>query len=136
MKRFVAAAVVIGLFAVSGGVAADDKPKAEDKSKTDDKSKLVGTWKMTIHVGERAVEGTLELKIDGDKLTGTLTGSNGREQQLDEVTFNNGKLSFSIPRERNGQKRVMKWSGKVTGDTMKGKADRAEWEAKRAKEGR
>jgi hypothetical protein len=135
MKCFVAAAVVIGLFAVSGLVGADDKPKAEDKSKTDDKSKLVGTWKMTIHMGERTIEGTLELKMDGDKLTGTLTGSNGRDQQLDEVTFKNGELSFSITRERNGQKRVMKWSGKVTGDTMKGKADRAEWEAKRAKEG-
>jgi hypothetical protein len=132
MKRFVAAAVVIGLFAVSGGVRADDTPKAEDKSRTDDKSKLVGTWKMTIHVGERTVEGTLELKMDGDKLTGTLTGSNGRDQQLDEVTFKNGELSFSIPRERNGQKRVIKFNGKVTGDTMKGKADPGEWEAKRA----
>ena len=135
MKRFVAAAVVMALLGVAGGLRAGDKPKAEVKSKPDDKSKLVGTWKATLHIGQRPIEGTLELKMDGDKFTGTLTGRNGREQQLDDVTFKNGELSFSFTREGGGQKRVTKFSGKVTGDTIKGKFDRGEWEARREKLG-
>ena len=139
MNRFVAGVVVVVLFGFAAAVRADDKPKAEDKSKPDDKSKLVGNWKMTLHIGERAIESTLDLKMDGDKLIGTLTGGNGREQKLDEVTFKNGEFSFSITREAGGQKRAIKFSGKVTGDTMKGKTEgrteRGEWEAKPAKEG-
>ena len=55
-------------------------------------------------MGERTIEGTLELKMDGDKLTGTLTGSNGRDQQLDEVTFKNGELSFLITTQREQER--------------------------------
>jgi hypothetical protein len=139
MNRFVAGVVVVVLFGFAAAVRADDKPTAEDKSKPDDTSKLVGNWKMTLHIGERAIESTLELKMDSDKLIGTLTGGNGREQKLDEVTFKNGDISFTITREAGGQKRAIKFSGKATGDTMKGKTEgrteRGEWEAKRAKEG-
>jgi hypothetical protein len=123
MNRFVAGVVVVILFGFAAAVRADDK------------SKLVGNWKMTLHIGERAIESTLELKMDGDKFIGTLTGGNRREQKLDDVTFKNGEISFSITREAGGQKRAIKFSGKVTGDTMKGKTERGEWEAKRAKEG-
>jgi hypothetical protein len=50
-------------------------------------------------------------------------------------------VTFSVTRERNGQKRTTKYNGKLEGDTIKGKAEfqrdgqtqSRDWEAKRDK---
>ena len=84
---------------------------------------------------------TLKLKLEGDKLTGALIGRNAQETKIDDAKYKDGELSFSVARERNGQKMTSKYTGKLTGDTIKGKIEferdgqpqSRDWDATRAK---
>jgi hypothetical protein len=100
-----------------------------------------GTWKwsFTPPNGGQAMETTLKLKQDGEKLTGTVTGRNNTESAIDPGTVKNGEVTFTVTRERNGTKTVMTYKGKLTEDTIKGTIGREgqdprPWEAKRVKE--
>ena len=99
---------------------------------------------------------TLKLKAEGDKLTGTITqpafgrrgggGDGGTPPAPVETKISNGKISgsdvsFDVTREVNGNSFTAKYSGKLDGDTIKGKieterngqAQSRDWEAKREK---
>ena len=105
----------------------------------DDKADPTGTWKWSYEAGGKTREGKLKLKKEGDKLTGAVIGGNNRETTIDDVKLKDGEISFSVTRERNGQKFTSKYSGKISGDTIKGKMERerngepvsTDWEAKR-----
>jgi hypothetical protein len=60
---------------------------------------------------------TINLKADGDKLTGTVSGRNG------DVDVSNGKVDgdnvmFDVVREFNGNTMTQHYSGKLDGDTI------------------
>jgi hypothetical protein len=99
-----------------------------------------GTWKSSTQRGGQTVETTFKLKVDGEKLTGTMKrGADGQEREIEEGKYKDGELSFQVTRERNGQKTTVKYTGKVDGDTITGKVtfreDRsADWKAERVKE--
>jgi hypothetical protein len=111
-----------------------------------EKASPAGTWKWTQTRGDRQVESTLRLKMEGDKLTGVLVtpGRDGqsRETAISDAKYKDGELSFSVTREFNDRKFTTKYMGKVSGDTIKGKMEferqgetqSTDWEAKRAKE--
>ena len=130
MYRCMATAFVVALFGLVAGVQADDK-----------KADPTGTWKWTIEFQGNKREQTMKLKLDGGKLTGTIQRKD-QEVPIEDATFKNGEISFKVTRERDGQKFVTKYSGKLTGDTIKGKIemnimgeDRSmDWEAKRSKD--
>ena len=100
------------------------------------------TWTVTTQSG-REFDLSLELKVDGEKLTGTLTlpFGGGFELDIQDGTFKNDEVSFKTVFERNGNSRETKYHGKVEGDTIKGKTERErngevrsrDWEAKREK---
>src|SRR5262249_27143967 len=108
MKRLAAAALVV-IFA--GAAVAADNP--------------TGTWKWSVMgQGGKARETTLKLKLEGDKLTGSVAGrQGGQDTPIEDATFKDGEVSFKITRERNGQKFSTKYSGKLSGDTIKGKSE-------------
>jgi hypothetical protein len=99
-----------------------------------------GTWKWETEVNGQKRESTLKLKLDGDKLTGASVRGD-QETAIEEPTFKDGTVSFKITRDRNGVKTIRKYSGKLDGDTIKGKIETerdgqtqtADWEAKRSK---
>jgi len=89
---------------------------------------------------------SLKLKVDGEKLTGTLT-SPSRDGGTTDTAIADGKVkgeevSFTVTREFNGNKMVAKYSGKVSTDAIKGKIETErngetqsrDWEAKRQAE--
>jgi hypothetical protein len=101
-------------------------------------------WSTPGRQGGEARKMTLELKADGEKLTGKLLspGRQGGEPRATEIS--DGKvvgdeISFAIKREYNGNQMVIKYNGKVSGDTIKGKSSisrgaqvrEMDWEAKR-----
>ncbi len=100
-----------------------------------------GTWKWSTTFNNQTREQTLKLKLEGDKLTGALVGRNNAETAIGEATFKDDTVSFTVTRERDGNKFVTKYTGKVEGDTIKGKTEserdgekrERDWEAKRAK---
>jgi len=128
MTRFALAVTVVALVGTSV-VHAADKPDP------------TGTWKWSVTFGDQKREFTLKLKLEGDKLTGAMVGQDGAETAIEEPSFKDGTVAFSSTRERNGQKRTTKYSGKLDGDTIKGKAEferngekqSRDWEATRSK---
>jgi hypothetical protein len=108
-------------------------------ARADDKADPTGTWKWTVEFGGQQREQTVKLKLDGGKLTGTMLGRNNQETPIEDGTFKNGEVSFKVTRERQGQKVTTKYTGKLTGDTIKGKMEGGQggqsrdWEAKRQK---
>jgi len=113
----------------------------------DKKADPAGTWTWSTpgRNGGEPRKFTLKLKVEGEKLTGTLaTPGRGQDAQVRETEITEGKvkgeeISFAVVREFNGNKMTTKYTGKVTADTIKGKTEferqgetqSREWEAKR-----
>jgi hypothetical protein len=98
-----------------------------------------GTWKWTIQGRDGTPrDTTMKLKQDGDKVSGTVTGRQGDSEVKDGV-IKDGELTFKIVRTFNDQEITVNYSGKLDGDTIKGKiansfngqANSRDWEAKR-----
>jgi len=110
-------------------------------ARADDKPNPTGTWKWKVEINGQEREFTLKLKLDGDKLTGAMVGRDGQETAIQDAKYKDGELSFKVERERNGNKFTVKYTGKVSGDTLKGKSEAdvngqvrtREFEAKREK---
>lgn len=106
-----------------------------------DKADPTGTWKWSVTFNDQTRESTLKLKLDGDKLTGTMLGRNNSETAIENATFKDGQVSFTVTRERNNIKMTTKYTGKLEGDVIKGKSEferngqsqSRDWEAKREK---
>ena len=113
---------------------------AEDK-----KADPSGTWTWSTpgRDGGEARKSTMKLKVEGDKVTGTI-GTPARDGEVRETPITNGKvkgdeISFDVTREFQGNKFTAKYSGKVHGDTITGKMETERdgstrerpWEAKR-----
>lgn len=102
-----------------------------------DDAKPDGTWKWSVERNGEKFETTLKLKLEGDKLSGMLTGRDGKETAIEEPSFKDGEVKFQITRERDGNKIVIKYSGKISGDTITGKSENGDrsrdWKAERAK---
>jgi hypothetical protein len=106
------------------------------------KANPTGTWKLSIEVNGQTYEFTLKLKLDGNKVTGTMVGEDGKESKLQDAKFKDGVLSYTVIHEQDGQRIPVKATAAISGDTMKGKAafeldgeaQNLPWEAKRAKD--
>ena len=127
MKQLVVTAVVIAFVGIVNATRAADDAN--------------GTWKWSSTFNNNTVESTLKLKQEGEKLTGTYVGRGNTESPIEEGTIKDNVVSFKVTREFNGNKFTIKYSGTLTGDTIKGKTsferdgqtqDR-DWEAKRQK---
>ncbi|HEY6227005.1 MAG TPA: hypothetical protein VI282_07785 [Verrucomicrobiae bacterium] len=103
-----------------------------------------GTWTWTTpgRNGGQDRKSVLKLKTEGDKLTGTI---NGRQE---DIKISDGKVTgdevtFKVSRAgQNGNSFTQKYTGKVSGDSIKGKVtferngqeQSRDWEAKREKD--
>jgi hypothetical protein len=107
-------------------------PLARTQQKTLDVS---GNWKWSFEgFGGNQVDVTLKLKQDGDKLTGTITGFNGEDMNIEDGKVKGDEVSFKTVRDFNGQKVTTIYTGKQDGDSLKGKSDTIfsrDFEAKR-----
>ena len=127
MTRVFSAAVGLAVVMVASLASAADNP--------------TGTWKWTERRGDQDRERTCELKLEGDKLTGTILGRDNQKQPISDGSFKDGKISFSYTREFGGNKVTSKYAGTLSGDTITGKIEgerdgqktSADWNAKRQK---
>lgn len=117
---------------------------AEDNKKADPS----GTWTWTTpgRNGGADRKMTLKLKVEGEKVTGTLSspGQGGEDvkSELEDGKIKGDEITFAVTREFNGNKRTMKYNGKISADAIKGKTEferngetqSRDWEAKRATE--
>ena len=92
--------------------------RAEDK-----KIDLTGEWKSSFtNQNGQVRESTFKLKVEGDKLTGTVSGRNN-DTAIEEGKIKGDEISFQVTREFGGNKVVIKYTGKVSGDSIKGKSE-------------
>src|SRR6188768_2447784 len=83
MKTIISAALVLGL---SGFASAADKADP------------VGTWKCEYKIGDQARTSELTIKKDGDKLVGTMSWPDQKDEKLKDVKLKDGELTFSAVR--------------------------------------
>lgn len=60
---------------------------------------------------------TMNLKADGDKLTGTVSGRMG-DTEISDGKVDGDNISFTVVREFNGNQFKQNYQGKLDGDTI------------------
>src|SRR5438045_2672380 len=77
--------------------------RAEDMApSTQPSGGVSGTYKWTQSFGGNDQETVLTLKQDGNKLTGTITGFGGNEDEIKDGTVNGNNITFKVTRDFNG----------------------------------
>src|SRR5918993_6116244 len=115
MRALTIAALVFGVAGLTGPAAGQDR-----------KGDPTGTWKWTTERGGQKRETVLKLKVDGSKLTGTISGGgrdkDGKDVKIEDGKFEGGEVTFAVTREFKDQKFTTKYKAKVEGDSLKGTA--------------
>jgi hypothetical protein len=96
-----------------------------------------GTWRWLGGMGDQ-VEYTLTLRFEGKRLTGILSRAKGKGATIDDVSYEDGELSFTVTRERIGGVGTSRYVGRVMGQTIRGSFEfdisqgrKRDWEAQR-----
>jgi hypothetical protein len=123
MRKNVALAAMILLAAVIDSKAAD----------------ITGKWVADVAGRNGTTQMTFDLKADGKKLTGTVTGGAGggggrrgaaaadstpTDRQISDGKVDGAKVSFTVKVDRNGQTTVTTYKGTFTDDQLKLKQTR------------
>ena len=107
MKTILSAALVLGLCGLAGAQG--------------DKADPVGTWKCEYEIGGQKRTSELTIKKDGDKLVGTMTWPDQKDEKLKDVKLKDGKLTFSAVRKLMGNEIPLEFNLTIDGDKFKGK---------------
>src|SRR5262245_51863991 len=107
MKTILSTALVLALSGFAGAA--------------DDKADPVGTWKCEYKIGEQKRTSELTIKKDGDKLVGTMSWPDQKDEKLKDVKFKDGELTFSAVRVVMDNKIPLDYKFTITGDKLKGK---------------
>ena len=84
---------------------------------------LVGSWNLTLTSPQGTHPTTVDIKADGGKLVGNVTGLPGTSPASVERTETGVRIVFTV--DYQGQPIDVVMSGKVTGNTVKGTVDYA-----------
>ena len=86
-----------------------------------EKADPVGTWKCEYQIGEQKRTSTLTIKMDEDKLAGTMSWPDQKETNLKDVKLKDADLTFSAERVLGDNKFNVEYKFTITGDKLKGK---------------
>jgi hypothetical protein len=99
-----------------------------------------GIWKWATRSQNSEIETTLKLELKDGKLSGAYSNQFG-ETAISNVSLQDEVIEFDVVREFNGNKYVVKYYGKLEGDTIKGTIEapghdggaavKLDWNAKR-----
>src|ERR1700722_11454419 len=109
---------------------AADAPPATTQPGTD----ATGTWKWISPGPGGDIDFILKIKQDGETITGSLVGFNGDESPISDGKIQNGKLSFKVTRDFNGNPITTLYTATLTDGELKGKSETVfaqDFEAKR-----
>lgn len=108
MQAILSMALLLGVSGPAG--AADDK-----------KVDAVGTWKCEYEIGGQQRTSTLTIKKDGDKLAGTMSWPDQKEETLKDLKLKDDTLTFSAVRKLMDNEIHIDYTLKIDGDKIKGK---------------
>jgi hypothetical protein len=78
-----------------------------------------GTWQWTTQSPNGEIQTTLKLESKDGKLAGAYSNQFG-DATISNVSFQDDVLAFEVVREFGGGRFVVKYRGKLAGDTIKG----------------
>jgi hypothetical protein len=79
---------------------------------------IAGLWKLSYTTENGLLrEATLDLKLEGDRLSGVLASDRGKAQ-IEAGKVSGDEVSFSLLRLGNGDEITVKFWGRVEGATM------------------
>ena len=107
MKTILSAALVLGLCGLAGAQG--------------EKADPVGTWKCEYAIGDMKRTSTLTIKKDGDKLAGTMSWPDQKDEKIKDPKFKDGKLTFSAERKLMDNTITVEYTLTIDGDKFKGK---------------
>jgi hypothetical protein len=84
---------------------------------------VTGTWKLTLETKNAPVEVILKLNQEGEKLTGTATGPDGKELPIQDGTLKGSDLQFAVSVERDGAPVKHTVKATLNGESLKGSVD-------------
>ncbi len=102
IRKVLCALMLVGLLATVA-LAADITGKWKSESPGRDGTPMVTTYTF---------------KVDGEKLTGTVSGRMG-DTAISEGKLTGDEISFVVVREMGGEERKIQYKGKVAGDEIK-----------------
>jgi hypothetical protein len=114
MKTILSAALVLVVCGLVG--SADDK-KDDDKKAVDP----VGTWKCEYEIGGGKRTSELTIKKEDDKLIGTMSWPDQKDEKLKDVKLKDDTLTFSAVRKFMDNTIPIDYTLKIDGDKLKGK---------------
>jgi len=89
---------------------------------------LTGKWTAEFEGRDGQKRTTVfNLKSEGDKLTGTVSGMGGQENAIEEGKVTGDEVSFAVTMNFNGNARKQEYKGKLVGDQLQlktGQGDR------------
>ncbi len=106
MKAILSMALVLGVCGLTGAA---------------DKVEPVGTWKCEYDIGGQKRTSTLTIKKDGDKLAGTISWPDQKDEPLKDVKLKEAALTFSAVRKLMGNEITVEYTLTIDGDKLKGK---------------
>ena len=86
-----------------------------------DKADPVGTWKCEYMIGDMKRTSELTIKKDGDKLVGTMTWPDQKDEKLKDVKLKDADLTFSAVRKFMDNEIPIDYTLTIDGDNLKGK---------------
>jgi hypothetical protein len=99
-----------------------------------------GTWKWSTSSPKGDIPTTLKLELKNGKITGAYSNQFG-DTAISNAALRDDLIKFDVVRDLGGQKYVVKYHGKIEGDTIKGTIEApghdggagatVEWSAKR-----
>ena len=79
---------------------------------------VTGKWVAQIPGRDGMSENTFNFKVEGTKLSGTVTTQQG-ETAISDGKVNGDEISFAVVRSMGGNEMKILWKGKVAGDEIK-----------------
>src|SRR4051812_38526828 len=101
--------IICSLFAAAAASAAF----AEDRSDP------TGTWKWSTKSPNGEIPTTRKLEWKNGKITGSYSNQFG-ETEISNASLQDDVIRFDVVRDLGGKKYVVKYHGKIAGDTIKG----------------
>ena len=123
--------IICSLFAVAVATAAFAADPADP----------TGTWKWSTRSTGAEIPTTLKLELKDGKIVGAYSNQYG-DTTISNASLQDDVITFDVVRDLGAKKYVVKYHGKIEGDTIKGtieapghdggEARKLDWNAKRA----
>ena len=107
MKAILSATLVLALCGLAGAQGGTADP--------------VGTWKCEYKIGDQKRMSTLTLKKDGDKLAGTMSWADQKDEPLKDLKLKDGTLTFTAVRKIMDNEITIDYKLTIDVDKLNGK---------------